>query len=853
MQSTISKSLLTTLLFLTFTILEAQPPAGFPGAGMSMPASGHLYGKVTDTSGKAISNASVMVLQSKYDSVAKKNKEVLLKGISTKSNGVFDFDELPAGKPLILSISNLGYQALRQQVTLTPPNFEKDLGAISMTQEQTDLGNVVVTASTKSLKLDIDKKVFSVDKNIVSSGGTAQDVIKNVPGVNVDIDGNVTLRNSAPVIYIDGRPTTLTLDQIPSDAIESVEVITNPSAKYDASGGGAGILNVVLKKNRKTGYNGNVRAGVDKRGAVNGGADLNVRQGKFNITTSAMVNQMKNRTTGTTVRNNLTTDPLTTVNQYDYNKNNGAFLFGKVGVDYFLSNKTTLSLSGVRVHGEFKPSDVLDTYTDSLYNTGTISSYSQRNSNSKREFNGGGLVFGMKQTFAKPGEEWTVDANYFSGKMQSSANYATDYYTDSKEIYNTYLQKASGYGNDQNLVIQTDYTRPFGKNTKLETGLRAALRKRENNDQNFTYNAATGEYELVPSASTYYANTDNVYAAYATVSSTIKNFGYKVGLRAESSKYDGELKNTGEKFSNKYPISLFPSIFLSQKLNGSQELQFSITRRINRPNFFNLIPYTDYSDSLNITRGNPNLKPEFTTSFELSYLKNFKGNNSLLASAYYKRTTDLITRYIDTANNPISGKQDLINTYINANSAYTAGLELTSTNTLNKWFDMSTNINIYNSKIETGDITTTQPAMWSWFGKYNANFKFLKTFTAQLSATYQSKTNLPVNNNPGTFGPPMQSMSASQGYISANWGMDIAVKKTFLKNNAASVTLSANDIFRTRINKQYSESPYFTQQYDRLRDPQMIRLSFNYRFGKMDASLFKRLSKGTGENAGGGM
>ena len=130
------------------------------------------------------------------------------------------------------------------------------------------------------IRLDIDKKIFNVEKNIMSAGGTGLDVMRNVPSVNVDIDGNVTLRNSAPQLFVDGRPTTLTLDQIPADAIESVEVITNPSAKYDASGGGAGILNIVLKKNKKTGYNGNVRAGVDKRGAMNGGGDFNVRQDK---------------------------------------------------------------------------------------------------------------------------------------------------------------------------------------------------------------------------------------------------------------------------------------------------------------------------------------------------------------------------------------------------------------------------------------------------------------------------------------------------------------------------------------------------------------------------------------------
>ncbi len=166
---------------------------------------------------------------------------------------------------------------------------------------------------------------------------------------------------------------------------------------------------------------------------------------------------------------------------------------------------------------------------------------------------------------------------------------------------------------------------------------------------------------------------------------------------------------------------------------------------------------------------------------------------------------------------------------------------------------MSTNLNFYNSKINTGNLAgvTQQAALWSWFAKYNSNFKLPNDFNFQLSATYQSKTNLPINTNTGMGGPPsMNSQSSSQGYISPSWGVDLAIKKTFLKNNAAAITLSASDIFRTRVSDQYSESAYFTQQYNRLKDPQMLRLTFSYKFGKIDANLFKRTSKGTGESAG---
>jgi len=235
----------------------------------------------------------------------------------------------------------------------------------------------------------------------------------------------------------------------------------------------------------------------------------------------------------------------------------------------------------------------------------------------------------------------------------------------------------------------------------------------------------------------------------------INKFGYKVGLRAESSDYKGELTDTKQTFHNQYPISLFPSVFLSQKLKGDQEIQASYTRRINRPNFFQLIPFADYSDELNITQGNPALKPEFTSSFETNYIKNFKKNNTVMLSVYYKKTTDLITSYMEPGTSPFTNKPVIKNTYINANYSQTYGAEFTSQNYISKWWDMTTDINLYNGKIHSTDSSVVSNAMWSWFGKWNNNFKLPANFTVQLSATYQSKTQLlPGGGNSGPGGPP---------------------------------------------------------------------------------------------------
>ncbi|HEY2720565.1 MAG TPA: outer membrane beta-barrel protein, partial [Chitinophagaceae bacterium] len=561
------------LFFVIVSFSSISLFAQMPGMGgaKSMPMVGRIYGKLVDSTGKGISDASVMLLQSKFDSTTKKNKEILLKGVTTQANGDFNFEQLPIFRPLQLKITALGHTPITQTVTIQPkmdanspkpvgdqmPDlsamasaFEKDLGKIPMKASSQELANVTVTATSSRLRMDIDKKVFSVDQNIVSAGGTAVDVMKNVPSVNVDIDGNVTLRNATPQIYIDGRPTTLTLDQIPADAIESVEVITNPSAKYDASGGNAGILNIILKKNKKSGYNGNVTAGVDKRGGVNGGASFNVRENKVNFSVSTFGNQMKNRGTSSTDIRSLLTSPNLLVSQDGNSRNNGGFLFGRAGLDYFATNRTTYSLGFIKVHGAFNPHDFLQ--TDSAFDGGSYLSYSERNTHTHREFNAYGFQGSFKYTFPKKGEELTADGNVFSGKNGGNAMYNTDIYSvkGGTQTGNIKQQILNG-GTNQFVTVQTDYVNPFKGAAKLEVGLRTQLRSLTNNQQNYYYDASSGEYLLIPSATSNYKNSDNVYAAYTTYTNAIKDFGYKLGVRAESSSYEGQLTDTKEKFTNK--------------------------------------------------------------------------------------------------------------------------------------------------------------------------------------------------------------------------------------------------------------------------------------------------------------
>lgn len=854
-----------SVLIISFNLSAQFPMGGAQKGGMQngkVPAIGHVYGKVVDSIGKPLADASVILMQNKFDSSSKKMKQVLFKGETTKATGEFDFSEVPLFG-ITLKITAVGFNPVDQKVNfmqgmggqqnggssdpMAQMNnmanaLDKDLGNIKLISNANQLQGVTVTTSVSALKMDIDKKTFNVDKNITSAGGTAVDVMKNVPSVQVDIDGNVKVRNATPQIYVDGRPTTLTLDEIPADAIQSVEVITNPSAKYDASGGPGGILNIVLKKNKQKGYNGNVMTGVDSRGGYNFGGNFNLRQNKINFSAAGMVNDRQDRTKGFTDREFFKNDTTASSNQSTLSKNNGQFMFGRLGLDYYVTNHTTLSLALIKVHGQFKPHDVSDINTDSSFDGVTKSFYSNRYTNSSRTFNATGLQGGLVHNFTKQGEQLTADGNYFAGKNHGYSLYTNNYFNAAGADTGMFVQQQLSTGTNKFLTLQTDYTNPLTQTTKLEAGLRAQINKLQNT--NDLYNQYAGEFVKIPAQSINYHNTNNVYAAYVTITSAIKNFGYEVGLRAESSDYTGVLNDT-QTFKHNYPVSLFPSVFLSQKLGNKQELQANFSRRINRPNFFQLIPYTDRTDSLNITRGNPNLVPEFTNSFEVSYSKTFKNNSSFLASVYYKHTDNLITRYLDSETNATTGKLELINTYENANSSYAYGAELTSVDYITKWWDLTANVNFYNSKINTSNIpgAVSQPSIFSYFGKLNNNFKLPAHFTIQLSGNYQSKTNLPVSGGGQQFGPPSQAQSSSQGYIKPFWFADIAIKKTFLKKQNAAITVSMNDIFRTRKNEQISESPFFYQDYTRLQSPQLVRVNFTYRFGKIDISTIKRQSK----------
>lgn len=842
--------------------LNAQNPAfgGRPGtSGQQM--NGRFYGKIIDsTYEKPIDAASVQLIQNKFDSATKKRKDFVIGGMLTKSNGEFSLENVSLFGQYKLVISAIGFRPFEKMISFdlkmpaagqgTPDMSallsitDKDLGNLKLVVDAQVLANVTVSAERPMLQLGIDRKIFNVDKNIVSAGGTAVDIMRNVPSLSVDLDGNVALRNNSPQIFVDGRPTTMQLDQIPADAIESVEIITNPSAKYDASGGMAGILNIVLKKNKKIGYNGSVRANIDSRARVGGGGDINIRQGKINFFSNFNVNQRKSISTGTTERLNLVDAPNTLLQQTDKGIMNGNFAFGRAGFDFLANNRNTFSASLNFGKGNFRPNNFSDLLVDTLHPVIT-SSFNRRNAYTSGEFRNLGATFSFKHNFPKAGREITADATINRRSNDNNNLLVTDFFSmPQKDLLHTFSQRQIGNGTSRNLVIQTDYVNPINDKTKMEMGLRAAFSSGSSSNAFYAVDPNTGNLTLQPASLIDYESSDYVLAAYTTFSQRIKDFGYNIGLRLESFEYEGALLKTNETFKNSFPVNLFPSIFLSQKLKKDQEIQLNYSRRISRPNFWQLSPFTDSSDQLNPSRGNPGLRPEFTNSFEFSYQKIFKNKDNFLASVYFKHTTDMISRFQDLQVDPVSFKEVILNTYINANSSYVTGLEMTMKNKLAKWWELTSNLNLFTSKIKLDDpAIPEQDQFISWFGKLNNNFKLPKNFSIQLSGEYQSKSILPPGGSgSGGFGRGWMggAMITSQGYVKPNYYVDMGVRFEFMKNRQASISANFSDIFRTRRSFIHSESQFFVQDYFRRRDPQMVRVNFSWRFGKFDASIFKR-------------
>ena len=807
-------ALLIGVLLLPCSGAFAQRPSGPP------PAIGKVYGKVMDASTKKPAEfATVAIFSQRNDS--------LLNGAIVRPNGDFALDKLPFG-PLKLTVSFIGYTTLTKQITISRDQLEQDLGNLLLEPDAEVLKEFEVTGEKSTSVMQVDRRVFNGDKDLTTQGGTAVDVMKNIPGLSVDLDGNVQMRGSSPQILIDGRPTSMTLEMIPAEEIERVELITNPSVAFDANTTG-GILNVVLKKNTKPGYNGQVQAGVGTNDRYQASGNINAKEGRWGFNLSYNWNTGNNVTNGATRRTDRSFGETIGYFDQDTESNNGRTMNGgRFGVDWQVNNRNTISVSqSFRGH----MNDGEDKQSSSTYGAGReLLGTGQQFNNAKSENMGVTSQISLRHKAPKQGKEWSMDVTYNRSRRDSNSEQDLYSYTTGGALLpeSPRLQDNVGGSRYNTLTFQADFINPVNERTKFEYGVKSNTRLDNTYQDVFVTSPVVGTDVLDSTLSNDYDITDLINAAYFNWSQKLtKSWSLMAGLRFEATWFEAELVGKDLTYSYIYPDgtenlgrALFPSIYLVRRWDdGVRELQVNFSRKIQRPNHWQIMPFIMISDARNVRIGNPTLAPEMSNLAEVNHLLPFwKGKATWLTSVFGRYTTDVITSYAT----PLpSDTTILLNTFINGAFSTTGGwenvikvdpmqgLQITLSGTV-----QYTNVALSSAQGGTRNEGT------NWDSKLVVNYRFLKDWTMQLNGEYES--------------PRIQP----QGVSLSQYGVDASVSHDFTRKLTG--VLSVNDVFFSRRWGNTVETPLLYQESFRRREMRFVRFTLTWKFGEQNMSLFRK-------------
>jgi outer membrane receptor protein involved in Fe transport len=805
------KKFLYQILLLTITLSAATLESLAQNTGTAQ-----INAKLVDASNnQAVPFATAVVLNSQT--------KATVRAAQTDMEGNLSMKNLPAGT-YTFKISYVGFQTMvRDGITLLN-NQVVNLGTIKMSASKgTELNEVVIQGEKAAMQLGIDKKVFSVDKSLVSEGGTATDLLANVPSVQTDMDGNVSLRGSSGVrVLIDGKPSligggdvSVILQSIPASSIESVEVITNPSSKYDAEGQ-SGIINIVLKKNTKLGLNGNVALSAGNRDNYNANTSLSFQNNKVNLFGNYSF-RSGNRLGGgfnniqylnTVAGGTAFADQNTDSRSHDQGHN------VKAGLDYTIAPKSVVSFSaGLNV----RDNDRNEMLYINQFNAANLPvKLSNRSNDNEGKGNSFDLNLDFVQKFKKPKEELTFNLNYSEGNNDNFQFYDTDIYNLGGQLANdVLLERNLRDGWNRNYNVQADYVRPLGETGRIEAGYRSQFRDSKSATDASTFSDSTGAYLPNYRVSNEFESGEQIHAIYLNYQNQIGNFGYQLGLRGE----DAELNTTSGRFQNaggtiytpgKIAYTrLYPSVFVSQKLKNEQQVQLSYTRRVNRPRGWDTNPFLDVSDPLMWNQGNPNLRPEDVHAFEFGYSKYFK-KVSIISSLYYRQTNDLIQRVRSEPNS----EGVTISTPQNLTRNLATGLELISRVDVAKLWNFTANVNLFQSKINGApEYGIIERSGFTWNANLTNNFNLPYNITMQLRADYRA--------------PEVMA----QGKRNAMYGVDAGAKYDF-PDKKSSLSLNVRDVFATRRWSMTTEANNSIVDFERYMQGTMANLTYSYRFGK---------------------
>jgi outer membrane receptor for ferrienterochelin and colicins len=720
---------------------------------------------------------------------------------------------------------------------------DTNIGSIALEEDATELNAVEVRAEKSTVEIKLDKKVYNVGQDLMVKGGTVSDVLDNIPSVAVDVEGNVSLRGNDNVkILIDGRPSNAinvadALRLIPADAIDKVEVITNPSARYDAEGGG-GIINILLKKGKNQGINGTliISAGSPENTGVS--TSFNIKSEQSNI--FGNLGYSKRNNPGNTKINQGNFDDGHNLTNYieerRKNQRQSEGFNGNFGIELYLSKTAswtnTLSL---RKNDGLNPENVIyNRYSvaDGFSRTQRFNAVSQTRHDAEYSTN-------FTKKFKKDGHKFTIDASF-----------SEDRDTDYSNIYGNGLlpefsfissEKTSNEQLQSRNLIQSDYVLPFGKASQFEAGFRGnysrLLTEYEvdedlNGTGNFTTNSA-------------YTNTleykENVTAFYTQLGSKINKFSYLFGLRYEDSKIKIN-QFTSQDFTTKSYANFFPSAFLTYEIKEGNSVSLSYSRRINRPRDRFINPFSSFTSNINLFQGNPNLNPALSDAFDIGYLKKFD-KVTLSTSLYYNKTKDSFQIVRLESGRFIGEDPVIINTPFNLATDDKIGFEFTLNYTPFKWWKLNGNFNFFSNKT---DGTFTYLKANNEFETIDFNNSSTTWFTRLTS-----KFNLPYKIDLQANGTYNAAQKTAQGTNKANASMNLALSKDILKDKAT-IAFNINDVFNSRKRINEVELPNVNSYSEMQWRQRQFTLSFTYRFNKQKNDRDKQPTKKDNNNDSGG-
>ncbi|MCP9201059.1 TonB-dependent receptor family protein [Gramella sp. GC03-9] len=733
----------------------------------------------------------------------------LVTGVTTDENGSFLVTGLKSGK-YVVKIQFIGYKTFSQEISLEKNNSELKLGIIELEPDVAMLDETVVVAERTTIEQRVDRKVINVGKDLMTTGASASEIMVNIPSVNVDQDGNISLRGNSNVrILVDGKPTNMDpaqlLRQIPSTSIKSIELITNPSAKYNPEGM-SGIINIVLHKNSNEGFNGNLSTGTTQgiNTRFNGTVDMNYREGKFNFYSNLGTNLGDNENGG-----QILLPAQDARQEFSINNQRNNYLY-KFGTDFYLNDRNTISVytnQNKYIGGPigFISFDNLEEPSDSFTQ---LLELNMDNLNSTYNF-----LYDHK--FEKDGHniQAEFDFNNFMGEEKTIVSFG-----ENNQDFTPYEELVEE--NRRNLTANIDYINPLSERTKLELGIEARLLDTDNDydTSNPLFSDATYQYDR------------DIFSFYTTFGQNFDKWSYQLGARLENYQVEA-IFNDEEVYRDDY-ITLYPSAFLSYNASEKNTYQLSYSRRVDRPGFNQVNPIREVASPRLTVAGNPELDPQFTNSLELNYTRNFKKKGSVTAGVFFRRTMDQINQvFTEVPNEPGS----LLLTFQNFENNDSYGIEFSTNYKITSWWSTNTSLELYGQTLKgvagTEFIEVDNEA---YTFRTSHNFNATENLSFSLFGLYRSKT------------------KDLQLDIDDFYFMNLGARYSFLKDKNATVSLNFNDVFDTQEFRVTDGRPF--SQVGRFKgETQTVYLGFSYRFGGGKGRAFKRKSRDNDDSGGGGI